>query len=547
MIIVYLVIISQLCRTSGYLDMPTVPQYDIRGMWGVTTMFSFPMYSDDPNPNDSVFVDPKDFSMAFKYGFGKGELAISMFTPTTWVASVSYLLKPAKESGTAWFCGVDDISYAKHISTVGAGGNDGTIEEISYHKYMNGRPWELFSGYIAMQKYFGRIANFVIGLGRGRFVGYGWRSHIFNTDFLVLGEDYRTKDHSWWAFGLFMGGSLKFPFGLEMSMEMDGRDANVGLKYHFPVVTATLALCKVEYLGHFRPWSPRWTFGLEGNNRSAVSAPKVGSIECEIKDQTTKALLANCVVDIKEINKRYRAPAGTFSLSLPAGNYTVTVSTPNYVDYIAKISVKPGVKSKLVFNLKKTEEAIQREIAAMEREKSIKTYLSQGKIYFSEGNLKEAKKAFEMVLSLDPDNVEAKNYLGNVETRRNELISAYLTEARNREKANDFAKAIEFYQKVLDLDAQNTESSEAITRLKAKVTQEKKPPTTTKPKEPEKKVTPQEIEALYKKGVSYFSANNFDEALKVFNQVLALDPNHKGAKDYKKRTEARLKVLKGGE
>ncbi|MEO0156230.1 MAG: tetratricopeptide repeat protein [candidate division WOR-3 bacterium] len=100
---------------------------------------------------------------------------------------------------------------------------------------------------------------------------------------------------------------------------------------------------------------------------------------------------------------------------------------------------------------------------------------------------------------------------------------------------------------MLDLDPQNTESSEAINRLKAKVAQEKKPPTTTKPKEPTKKATAEEIEELYKKGVSLFSTNNFDEALKVFNQVLALDPNHKGAKDYKKRTEARLKVLKGGE
>uniref|UniRef100_A0A7V3RGH2 Tetratricopeptide repeat protein n=1 Tax=candidate division WOR-3 bacterium TaxID=2052148 RepID=A0A7V3RGH2_UNCW3 len=547
MTLVYLVIIGQLCRTSGYLDIPTVPAYNIKGMWGISTMFSFPMYTDDPNPNDSIFVDPKDFTMAFKYGFGRGELAISMFTPTTWVVSVCYLLKEAKESGTAWFCGVDDISYAKHISTVGAGGNDGTIEEISYYKYCNGRPWELFSTYIAMQKYLGKVANFVLGFGRGRFVGYGWRSHIFNTDFLVLGNDYKTKDHSWWAIGLFMGGSLKFPFGLEASVEMDGRDANVGLKYHFPAVTATVALCKVEYLGNFRPWSPRWTFGLEGNNRSAVSAPKVGSIECVIQDQTTKQLLPNCIVDIKEINKRYRAPAGIFGLSLPAGNYTITVTTPNYVDYLAKISVKPGVKTKLVFNMKKTEEAIQREIAAMEREKSIKTYLAQGKIYFSEGNLNEAKKAFEMVISLDPDNVEAKNYLGNIENRRNELINAYLTEARNREKANDLTKAIEFYQKVLDLDPQNTESSEAISRLKVRIAQEKKPPTTTKPKQPEKKATAEEIEVLYKKGVSYFSANNFDEALKIFNEVLALDPNHKGAKEYKKRTEARLKVLKGGE
>jgi hypothetical protein len=51
---------------------------------------------------------------------------------------------------------------------------------------------------------------------------------------------------------------------------------------------------------------------------------------------------------------------------------------------------------------------------------------------------------------------------------------------------------------------------------------------------------------LYKKGVTNFTAEKYSDALKIFNQVLAYNPNHTGAKDYKKRTEARLKVLRGG-
>ncbi|GAJ24092.1 unnamed protein product, partial [marine sediment metagenome] len=157
-------------------------------------------------------------------------------------------------------------------------------------------------------------------------------------------------------------------------------------------------------------------------------------------------------VDIKEINKRYRAKGGTFTVSVPAGNYTLTVTKPNYVDYIAKVSVKSGVKSILIFNLKKTEEALRYEVALREKQTNIKKYFDQGKVYYTQGKLNEAKSSFNMVLSLNPDHEQAKEYLVIIEPRRAELISVYTSEARSRTRAKDLAKAIEYWQKVFDLD-----------------------------------------------------------------------------------------------
>jgi tetratricopeptide (TPR) repeat protein len=100
-----------------------------------------------------------------------------------------------------------------------------------------------------------------------------------------------------------------------------------------------------------------------------------------------------------------------------------------------------------------------------------------------------------------------------------------------------------------ELDAQNAEATTAIADLNKQLAAAppKKPTTVTKPPvTPPKKATAEEIAALYNKGVNYFSQGKYDEALKTFKQVLALDPNHKGAKDYKKRTETRLKAIKGG-
>jgi len=201
-----------------------------------------------------------------------------------------------------------------------------------------------------------------------------------------------------------------------------------------------------------------------------------------------------------------------------------------------------------VFKLKKTEEALREETAQQEKEQNIRNYMEQGKIYFSEDNLDEATAAFTMVLSLDPEYQEAKDFLDKIDPRRAELIAEYTEEAKSRTEANDFTKAIESWQKVLELDAKNAEAKDAIAKLQDRITAAKKPKPTkpTQPQPTKPKATKEEIEALYKKGVSYFTAENYDAALKLFKQIIALDPNHTGAKEYKKRTEARIKILNEG-
>jgi tetratricopeptide (TPR) repeat protein len=143
-----------------------------------------------------------------------------------------------------------------------------------------------------------------------------------------------------------------------------------------------------------------------------------------------------------------------------------------------------------------------------------------------------------MVLSLDPSNSEATQFLAQIEPKRVQLIAAYAAEARSRTQKNELARAIEYWQKVLTLDANDSEAKRSIADLQTRIAATKKPP--TKPK----KITKVEIEALYKKGVSYFTAEKYDLALKLFKQVLAHDPNHAGAKDYKGRTEGTIKGVR---
>ena len=541
-------VVTYLAGTSGFINIPTANVYDMSGTWGLGFAYSSSMYSEDPDPTDDLEPDPADYNIFIRYGFGgRGEIAVSMYRPTAFALSFSYVIVRSGK-GTSLFAGIDDITYATHISSLGTGDTVGFLEEIGYTIESGGRPAELLSAYIGMQQTFGKTFNIVIGLGRGRFVGYGERSRYFNTDYFVLGDEYKTEEHSAWAFGLFLGASLRFPFGLELMVEMDGRDAGLAMRYHNKYVTPTIALTKVEQFGDDRrPFSPRLTFGIEATNRFMLDKPEVGTIECVIQDNTSKELLTNSIVELSELNKRYTASGGTFSLNLPAGGYTIIVKRTDYVDYKAKINVKPEVLSKLVFNMQKTEEALQLEQASREREASIRNHLEQGKIYFSEGNLTQAKAAFEMVLSLDPGNVEAQESLGALELRRANLIAYYSSEAKKQTQAKRYTQAIQSWQQVLSLAPDHTEAKNAVAELRKLTSAPANPPAKpTKPSEPAKpRVSAAEIENLYKRGVSLFTSEKYDEALNVFKRVLALNPNHVGAKEYKKRTEARLRVLRG--
>jgi tetratricopeptide (TPR) repeat protein len=540
------VLISYLAGTSGFVNIPTVSQYDVPGLFGVGFAYSLTMLSDDPDPTDEIEPDPSDYNMFLRYGLmGRGEIALSMYTTNTFALSFNYTI--IKEgTGPALFFGIDNITYAKYVSSLGSGDSVGFLEEVGYATTSGGRPPEMFSAYLGIQKTFGKIFNVVLGLGRGRFVGYGERSHVFNTDLFVLGADYETEEHSAWAFGLFFGASLRFPFGLELMAEMDGRDASVGMKYHNKYVTPVFAITKVEQFGDRAPFSPRIAMGIEATTRFMHERPQSGTLEYVIQDNITKEMLTNSTVRIVELNKQYTASGGTFSLKLPAGNYTIIVSRTDYVDYRAKINVKPNVQSKLVFNMQKTEEARRLEQAVREREASIRNHLEQGKIYFAEGNLAQAKAAFEMVISLDPGNIEAQESLGALELRRANLIAYHTSEAKRLTQAKNYTEATQSWQRVLAVDPDNTEAKNGVAALRkltsAPAKQPAKPAKQPAPSAP--KVSEAEIEKLYKNGVSLFTSEKYDEALNVFKRVLALNPNHVGAKEYKKRTEARLRVLK---
>ena len=156
---VMLLLIGHLYGSTGLINIPSANLYEIPGMWGVGLTYSQPLFKDEVDPNDILQPEPTDFNAVLRYGFaGRGELSLRMYTPNTFAVGVTYLIKkPGK--GPALFCGIDDITYSKHVSLLGRGDTVGFLEEQGYVTTGGGRPAELLSAYIGMQQTFGNTFN----------------------------------------------------------------------------------------------------------------------------------------------------------------------------------------------------------------------------------------------------------------------------------------------------------------------------------------------------------------------------------------------------
>jgi hypothetical protein len=145
---------------------------------------------------------------------------------------VKVLKKPTISVGSLY------LTPYRYISPVGKGSN---ISWPDYqYKYGEWRNSEQFSFFAVATEDLGAYGIYSVGIGRGVFVGYGPRSHYFNTDLFV-------KGHHNNALGLFLGVEYPIISRLSMIFEFDGRDANIGLKFKDNLYQLGISFSKFEH------------------------------------------------------------------------------------------------------------------------------------------------------------------------------------------------------------------------------------------------------------------------------------------------------------
>ncbi|MEW6686954.1 MAG: SdrD B-like domain-containing protein [Candidatus Edwardsbacteria bacterium] len=71
-----------------------------------------------------------------------------------------------------------------------------------------------------------------------------------------------------------------------------------------------------------------------------------------------------------------------------------------------------------------------------------------------------------------------------------------------------------------------------------------KKPRVEKPKPPEKKASPEEIQRLYQEGTRAYTSEEYEKALRIWQKILSLDPGNAAAKRNLVRTQSKLEALR---
>jgi len=179
-----------------------------------------------------------------------------------------------------------------------------------------------------------------------------------------------------------------------------------------------------------------------------------------------------------------------------------------------------------------------------------------GVALYNEGKLDEAIGKLEESLRINPGHLRAQEYLVRTkekiaamrqedeERKRRDVIAKHYFQGIDYYAEGEFSKAIKEWDEVLSLDPEHREAKEYKEKAKDKISigapVEKERKVALKGREEEK------IETYYKQGINYYLAGEFREAIGQWQEVLRLEPSHKGAREYIAKAKERLKMTEEG-
>ncbi len=215
---------AEYISTSNMID---IPEAKVIGNFGLEINGNLTM------PLATTAPDHVYYNMAATFGlFNKAQITLNYYTATNWSLSGRYIILNETANAPALALGISDLTYRKMISPVG-GDSSGVLSDWNYAN----RPFENGSLFLVATKGFMDMLKLDIGIGRGRYVGYGPVSHYFNPS--VFSSSYTTVSGDWY-FGLFIGLEYKIMPTLYVNAEFDGRDANAGIRWKGEIMKQAL-------------------------------------------------------------------------------------------------------------------------------------------------------------------------------------------------------------------------------------------------------------------------------------------------------------------
>jgi len=169
----------------------------------------------------------------------------------------------------------------------------------------------------------------------------------------------------------------------------------------------------------------------------------------------------------------------------------------------------------------------------------IMKYFSSGISYYSKGKYRLAISEWGRVLTLDPQHIEAKDYISKANAKMEGEILACLQKANRYIEQQNWELASAELKKVLSLDPGNSQGLSLEKEVRTNLMKAEK-----ERKEYVEKAAKENIMELYLKGIGAYTKDHLESAILYWKKVLEIDPKHKNAKRNIERAKTKLERIK---
>lgn len=209
-------------------------------------------------------------------------------------------------------------------------------------------------------------------------------------------------------------------------------------------------------------------------------------------------------------------------------------------------------------------------------EDRVKGYLAEklqaGDKAFQRGSYDQAVELFRQVLAISPSDETAKGFLQRIDQQQRQRIDEILQRGQQQFDAKDFSRALNSFEEVLSLDPNNATAKQKKQEALAKISLaqliergktfyqqnqylkamevfsqvlEQDPANAASQRYLEdcQKQLELQVEKFFNQGMDYYAAEDYREAIKMWDRALQINPNHAQSRSFKTKALERLQAL----
>jgi tetratricopeptide (TPR) repeat protein len=171
----------------------------------------------------------------------------------------------------------------------------------------------------------------------------------------------------------------------------------------------------------------------------------------------------------------------------------------------------------------------------VESQTVIRTRFARGLDLFNENDLLGARAEWRGILTIDPQNQGARDYLAQTEQKIDEAIREHVANATTMEADGRLTEAIAEWNNVQQYDPDNAQAKAAVERIRTRIQSVSQDYATAQRR--------LRIVTLYNDALQDYNGTRYSDAMKKLDELLRLQPDHTDAKRLQSLTRRRVTPL----